>query len=291
MPSQVGDFLRSRRARVLPEQVGLARFDSRRRVSGLRREELAQLAGVSVDYYMRLEQGRATHVSDSVLDAVGRVLRLTTAEREHLANIARAATPTPEPSQGHGVVDVVVLRLIAMMWAVPALVLDRGMDVVACNPLADEVFAIGNQPPGRRNVARFAFLDEHVRRRVLNSDEIGAQAVAYLRLQLGRHPKDPYLLALTGDLAARSANFARIWADQEVRDGHPAVVVVDHPDVGRMTFTNLWLTLPETHDAVLVAYTVEQGSPSEERLALLRPGLAHRAGARGDADQTDLAAL
>jgi len=269
----VGDFLRSRRARLTPEQAGIAQFDENRRVVGLRREEMAQLASVSVDYYMRLEQGRARNVSESVLNAVSEALKLTPTERQHLANLARPTREVDEPAEDP--TQAPVRRLLEMMTGVPALVLGRSMQALAWNPLAHAVFGLEDIPVGHLNIARVAFSSLPLRQRLRNSAELDAQVVAYLRLQVGRHPHDSELLALIGELLNSSAEFARLWPVQDVRDGRPTVVNIAHPVVGDLELTNLWLTLPGNPDHILVAYTVAAGSVSQQRLDRLHQLLQH----------------
>jgi len=263
----LSDFLRACRGRVRPEQAGLRRDERQRRVPGLRREELAQLAGVSVDYYMRLEQGRTTNVSDSVLDAVSRVLGLTADEREHLKNLAHPVRTPSRPRER--AIDEALSRLLDMMSGIPSMLLGRSMDLLAWNTLAGAVFDLESATFAEHNIARAAFLKSEARTRYPNWDSVAAEAVAYLHLQSGRYPDDSNLIQLIDELSQKSDPFRALWADQVVRERTITTVWVQHAIVGRLEFTNVWLAPPAWPDLTLVAYTVQQGSLSEERLRIL----------------------
>lgn len=203
------EFLRSRRARVEPSDVGLPAGDRLRRVPGLRREEVAQLAGVSVDYYVRLEQGRDLNVSQAVLDAVARVLRLTDDEHAHLSDLAqpssrRRRTPAPRPQRVRPEV-----RALVNAFSTPAFVLGRRLDFLATNAMARALlFDVDAAPPRARNHARWVFLDPVARERYVNWEAIARDNVATLRMDAGRHPDDPELAALVGELVVASPEFA-----------------------------------------------------------------------------------
>lgn len=226
--SGIGDFLRSRRARIRPEEVGLPAH-GRRRVPGLRREEVAQLAGVSVDYYIRLEQGRGTSVSDAVLDAVARVLRLDETERDYLRSVARprakrtAARPAaPRVRRG-------VQLLLDGMERSPAFVLNQRMEVLAWNALGDALNGFSRMAPEERCVPRQVFLDPAGRELFPEWHAVAAQTVAHLRLSAGLHADDPALCALVGELSLKSEDFRRLWADHEVRECAYGVKTLRHP--------------------------------------------------------------
>ncbi|KOV98843.1 MULTISPECIES: helix-turn-helix transcriptional regulator [unclassified Streptomyces] len=264
--AEVGDFLRSRRARIRPEEVGLPAH-GRRRVPGLRREEVAQLAGVSVDYYIRLEQGRGTSVSDAVLDSVARVLRLDETEQAYLRTVARprrrrqpAGTPRVRPG--------VQLLLDAMAHG-PAFVLGRRMDVLAWNALGDAVNGFSRLAPEERNVARQVFLDPAGRELYPEWHAVAAQTAAHLRVSAGRYADDPELCALVGELSVRSEDFRRMWADHEVRECAYGVKKIRHPVAGLLTLPYETMTTPTDPEQTIVAYTPEPGSETAERLALL----------------------
>lgn len=259
----MGNFLRARRAQLTPEQVGLPSDAARRRVPGLRRSELAQLSGVSVDYYIRLEQGRANNVSDEVLGALARTLGLSYDEREHLSNLARQNPhpSRPEPPNLRG-----VLRdLLRMMDAVPAFVLDGRLDVLEFNPLADALFGFASRPAAERNVLRSAFLDDGAQARYPNLHDVAAGAVAFLRFSEGRESTAARDELIT-DLLARSPGFRAQWERQEVTQRTTTTVRVQHPVVGELELDNVWLCPPGIVDEVVVAYTAASGSASERRL-------------------------
>ncbi|MEV0903974.1 helix-turn-helix transcriptional regulator [Streptomyces hokutonensis] len=276
MDGDIGDFLRSRRARIQPEEVGLASY-GRRRVPGLRREEVAQLAGVSVDYYIRLEQGRGTGgpsrsktggVSDAVLDAIARVLRLDETEHAYLRTVARPhrgkkdRTPTPRVRPG-------VQALLDGMDRMPAFVLGPRMDVLAWNTLADALSGFSAMPVAVRNIPRHVFLDPASRDLYPDWAAVAAQAVANLRVTSGREGDDPELNALVGELSLRSEDFRRLWADHEVKECAYGVKRVRHPVAGLLTLPYETLAVPGESAQTLVVYTPEPGSETAERLALL----------------------
>ncbi|MDI2128250.1 helix-turn-helix transcriptional regulator [Yinghuangia seranimata] len=269
--AELGAFLRSRRARLKPEEAGLDTYGDRRRVPGLRREELARLAGVSVDYYVRFEQGRTDSVSDAVVDAVATALRLTDAERAHLHNLARAigrrpATPstaaqTPTPGQ---------LRLLAAMSDVPAYLVGRRTDILAWNPLYAELIGpLDTMPPERRNTAWLVFLDADVRARYVNWDVKARNVVAYLRRDLGRHPDDPAFTALIDELTDASPEFRKLWAEQQVADRTGGDYHMRHPAAGELHLSFESFTSTADPDTSLITYTAEPGSPTETALRRL----------------------
>jgi transcriptional regulator with XRE-family HTH domain len=209
---ELGGFLRSRRARVVPESVGLA-GGGRRRVRGLRREELAQLAGISVDYYIRLEQGRATQPSEEVLRALARVLGLDATEREHLRTLARARRGGPPSGQ----VSPLLRRMLDEMPGLPAFVTCHRLDVLAWNALGGALMGGLADPAARdRNQARFVFLDPAARRLMADWEERAAELAAMLRYASGRYPGDARLAELIDELAALSADFRRLWETGDV---------------------------------------------------------------------------
>ncbi|MFD3325005.1 helix-turn-helix transcriptional regulator [Streptomyces sp. NPDC058701] len=275
--AELGDFLRSRRGRIRPEDAGLRSFGGRRRVPGLRREELAQLAGVSVDYYTRFEQGRAGNISDTVLGAVACALRLDAAETAHLTRLVRTAGgrdgteapagPAPEEPQE---VRPGLRRLLESMPETPAVVVGRRTDILAWNPLfAILVKDFGALPPERRNKAWLLFLDPEVRGRFVNWERKARDLVAYLRFDLGRHPHDPRFAALIAELGERSPEFSRLWQEQEVRETTHGGYHLRHPLVGEFTLAYESLNLPDDPDQSLITYTAEAGSPSEAALRIL----------------------
>jgi transcriptional regulator with XRE-family HTH domain len=262
-------FLRSRRARIAPEAVGLPVGHSHRRVPGLRREELAMLAGVSVDYYVRLEQGRNTSVSASVLDAIARALQLDDHERAHLFDLAKpkagARRPAPRPQRVRPGVRVLLENLVT-----PAFVLGRRLDVLATNRMARALLCdFGALPPRERNHARWVFLDPAARELYVDWDAIARDNVAVLRMDAGRHPDDPELSALIGELTMKSPEFAGWWADHDVLRQTHGSKRYHHPVVGDLTVTYEALPLPDDPEQTLFVYSVEPGSASAQALALL----------------------
>ncbi|WP_063760786.1 helix-turn-helix transcriptional regulator [Streptomyces aureocirculatus] len=276
--TELAAFLRSRRARLGPEEAGVRPFGGRRRVPGLRREELAQLAGVSVDYYVRLEQGRTQNVSDSVLDAVARALRLDDAERAHLGHLTRAlrhpasTPPAPQP------VRAGVKVLLSALDEVPAYVVGRRLDILGSNRLARALFTdFDALPTERRNVAWLHFLDAGVRGLYPDAEawaETARDTVAALRMDLGRHPCDDRLCDLLGELSVRSEDFQLLWAEQLVREHSHGVERLRHPAAGGLVLRRETLRLPDAPDQALVMFAAEQGSPSRGALASLAGGVA-----------------
>ncbi|MFE0171349.1 helix-turn-helix transcriptional regulator [Streptomyces sp. NPDC059002] len=271
--TELAAFLRSRRARLRPEDLGVRPFGGRRRVPGLRREELADLAGVSVDYYVRLEQGRTHNVSDNVLDAVARALRLDEAERAHLGHLTRAvrhpasASPVPQP------VRTGVRVLLTALDEVPAYVLGRRLDILASNAQARALFTDFDALPSReRNAAWLHFLDPAVRGLYPDRqawEETARGIVAVLRMDLGRHSCDDRLCELLGELSVRSEDFRALWAEHHVGEHPYGTERLRHPAAGELTLRRETLRLPGESDQCLVTYAAEEGTPSRSALAAL----------------------
>lgn len=270
----LAEFLRSARARLSPREAGLGELvlGGRRRVSGLRREELAQLAGVSVDYYTRLEQGRSRSASPEILDALASALRLDDAERDHLHALARPVPvqrrSRPRPQRVHPA----TWRLLDTLESAyrPAFVLGRRLDVLAYNRLTERLGAdFMALPAAERNQARFVFLDPRARELYKNWTTVAAETAAMLRLDAGRHPDDPALSALVEDLSIHSEEFRRYWSDHKVGRWTTGTKVYRHPLVGDITVTYQALTPADDPDQMLFIYDTEPGSPSETSLHLL----------------------
>ncbi|CAM01156.1 transcriptional regulator with XRE-family HTH domain [Saccharopolyspora erythraea NRRL 2338] len=264
--TELSQFLRTRRARLSPADVGLPRY-GRRRVPGLRREELAQLAGVSVAYYTRLEQGHAQNVSGEVLGAICDALRLDQAERDHLRNLVRPVRKRRRSAQQR--VRPALQQLIDAMESTPAIVLGRRLDILGWNRLACAL--LGDFPamePGRRNLARQVFLEPAAREFYVDWTAKATEIVALLRLDAGRHPDDEALCALVEELSGRSEVFSRLWADRDVRDLGYGRKQLRHPVVGPLTLAYETMHLPDP-DQKVIAYHAEPGSPSSESLNLL----------------------
>ncbi len=280
----LGAFLTVRRAQLSPEDVGLPRYGERRRVPGLRREEVAQLAGVGMSYYTRLEQGQSRGASPQVLDAIARALGLDAAEHEHLR--ALAAPPRRQPARRRPAPERVTpetAQLLTALGDAPAIVLGRRSDVLAWNTAGHALYA-GHVPqdaprdPGTRpNMARMVFLDPHTRDLYCDWGTKARAVVGHLRLLVGRHPDDPLLAGLVGELAIRDADFAALWADHRVRDCDVAFHAMRHPLVGELTVAQQTLPVPLDADQRLVVATAGAGTPAADSLALLARAAPHPA--------------
>jgi len=289
--AEIRDFLTSRRARITPERAGLPVFGGHRRVAGLRREEVALLAGVSVDYYTRLERGNLSGVSDSVLEAVARALQLDEAERAHLFDLARAANTTPAtvrsrrrpaPHLRPG-----VQRLLEAMTMAPAYVRNGRLDILGANQLGRAVFAPIFDPAARTpNIARFIFLDPAAQDFYVEWERMAGDTVALLRAEAGRDPYDRALSDLVGELSTRSEVFRTWWAAHNVRLHRTGVKRLRHPVVGELTLAFESMDLTADTGLRLNAYTAEPGSASQEGLNLLASWAAtpHERSATGPAD-------
>lgn len=274
---EVRDFLVSRRARISPTQAGLP-LSARRRVAGLRREEVAVLAGVSTEWYVRLERGHISGVSEDVLGAVARALQLDDDERTYLfelARSARSANPTP-PRNREGTVPVQVQWMLDSMTTSAAFVRNGRADVVATNALARALLAplfesATVDKHGRPNLPRYIFLDPSAQEFFIDWEAAGSATTALLRVEAGREPGDRALRELVGELSTLSPAFRDQWADHDVLMRHSGVKRLRHPEVGPLDLTFQSLDLPLSRRAVhqLVVYTAEPGTASEDRLKLL----------------------
>ncbi|MCB5908327.1 helix-turn-helix domain-containing protein [Streptomyces pinistramenti] len=273
---EIGSFLKARRAALDPAGLGLPSGLNRRRVRGLRREEVAQLAAISVDYYTRIEQGRAHAISASVLDAIARALRLTGGEVTYLRNVAaldrRAADGpaggcAPAAGPGQTVRPEVRQLLDAMAGTVPATVIGRGLDILAWNSLGARVgFDLDGLAPGRRNSALLVFLDPAARALHPDWDRIAEETVGNLRAESGRHPEDPRICAVVGELLERSGDFRRVWEAQSVSECLRGTKRIVHPRVGELHVTFETFRLTTDDDQILVTYSAPRGSVTESRL-------------------------
>lgn len=263
-------FLRTRRARLKPEDVGLPDFGRHRRVPGLRREELAQLAGVSVAYYTRLEQGNGRNVSAEVLDSIARALRLTDAERAHLTHLAKPKRGRKKQAPRTQQTRLALRQLLDSMDTVPAYVVGRRSEILAWNRMAAALFGDwGRMPAQERNWARLVFLNPDYRELFVEWDRKASDMVAYLRMDAGCHPDDPQLSSLVGELSVKSEQFRRLWAAHDVKEKSHGVKRVRHPLVGELTLQwESFRPAGETEQS-LVTYFAEPGSPSAEALRLL----------------------
>jgi transcriptional regulator with XRE-family HTH domain len=280
--TELSEFLRSRRARLNPEDVGVTPHGGRRRVPGLRREELAQLAGVSVAYYTRLEQGRGQNVSASVLDAIADALRLGRAERDHLTHLARPAACRKRKAPARPQrVRPAVQQLIDAMDDVPAYVVGRRLDIIGWNRMACALLGdFAAVPAHQRNLAWQIFLDPATRELYVEWERKAADIVALLRLEAGCYPDDPRLTALVGELSMKDEDFRALWAAHDVRDKGFGVKQLHHPVVGPLTLSYETLVLPADPGQQLVTYHAEPDSPSAESLRLLASWTLDTAGSR-----------
>jgi transcriptional regulator with XRE-family HTH domain len=268
----VREFLASRRARLTPQQAGLPDFGGARRVAGLRRAEVALLAGVSPDYYTRLERGNLSGVSDSVLDAIARALRLDDAERSHLQDLARAANTTPRTRRrpARQQIRPGVQSLLDAMTDAPAFVRNGRLDILASNRLGRALYAPAFDTPDRPvNLARFCFLDPRAEDLYPFWDDAAGTTVALLRTEAGRDPYNKALSDLIGELATRSDDFRTRWAAHNVRLHHTGTKQFHHPTVGRLELGFEAMPLPADPGLTLTAYSARPGTPASDGLRLL----------------------
>lgn len=263
---ELGEFLRTQRARRTPDPAEI--WSGPRRVPGMRREEVAQLAKVSVDYYVRLEQGRIGTVSDEVLDAVADALRLTATERAHLNRLAARRKPGATPPHRTRV-DPGLQRLLDSWPVTPAHILDHRTNIIAVNDLCRNLFAaVGWDLSGQANAAKLIFLDPGAREFYVAWDEKAESMVNFLRLSAGRHPGDPELSTLVGELALGSAEFATLWAANRVADKGMGRVRLRHPEIGEIEVLFHGFPVPGDDDLTLVTFTPATAT-DEESLRLL----------------------
>ena len=283
--SDVTEFLSSRRARITPEQAGLPSYGTRR-VPGLRREEVASLAGVSVEYYKRLERGNLSGVSDLVLEGLANALALDDAEREHLFDLARAAgpvAPRPRRSRHRGIRPEVQRILDAL--GTPAVARAPYGDYVAANALGYALYApLFKSPEQPANSARFTFLDPAAQEFYPDWDRVASDLVAHLRSEAGGNSHDRALTDLVGELSTRSDVFRRLWAAHNVRFHRTGTKRLHHPVVGEMELSFEAMALVADPGLAVNVYTVEPGSRSAEALQLLASWTATPAAPLAPAD-------
>ncbi|WP_033225488.1 MULTISPECIES: helix-turn-helix transcriptional regulator [unclassified Streptomyces] len=270
---ELADFLRRARAQVDPSRAGLPPDGRVRRVPGLRREEVALLAGVSTDYYARLEQGRRITPSPAVVEALGRALGLDGAGRAHLRDLfGIGASPATGGGRPPGIQRVRpgLYQLIDALDGEPVLILGRRTDILAANRMARALFAdFDGMPRRERNYARWMFLDEDARALFADWEDQARTAVESLRLEVGRDPRDRATTALVAELREHSAEFDRWWEQHRVHQRTHGSKRLRHPLVGELTVEYETLTLPGDPDTTLFVYTAEAGSPSRRALDLL----------------------
>jgi transcriptional regulator with XRE-family HTH domain len=272
--NEIREFLTSRRARIAPEEAGLPAFGTNRRVKGLRREEVALLAGISAEYYVRLERGNMRGVSEEVLDGIARALQLDEAEQMHLFDLARAVNAAPSrrgrrrPTQER--VRPVVQRILDSLVGAPAFVRNERLDVLAANQLGEAFYApLFDDPLRPVNSARFVFLNPRATEFFLDWDTIANDAVGILRAEAGRDPYDKRLSDLVGELSTRSEEFRVRWAAHDVKLHRTGVKRFHHPVVGELTLDFESLDLPGDPGQKLLVYSAEPASPSHQALHLL----------------------
>lgn len=271
--TDIREFLSSRRARIAPEQAGLPAYGGKRRVKGLRREEVALLTGVSVDYYVRMERGSLAGASDGVLDALASALQLDEAERDHLFHLARRSGTPAGPRRRRPVLTVrsTLQQVLDAISDAPAWILNGRCDVLAVNQLARALYSPLLADPRRpANAARFVYLaPEAARDFFVDYDQIANDMDAKLRMEAGRNPHDAELIALVGELSTRSELFRKRWASQDVRLRGSGRKRVHHPTVGQLDLDVESLELPAEPGLHLNVYTAPAGTPTAEKLGLL----------------------
>lgn len=272
--TELGEFLRSRRDRITPEAAGINSY-GRRRVPGLRREELAQLAGVSVTYLTRLEQGQSQNASDAIIDALARALQLDSDERAHLYALAHPAPKEHMRESAPEIAKAGAERLMHAMGDVPAVLLGRFNDLLAWNRAGHLLLAghLDGEAPSRvadrPNQLKLLFLDEHTRDLYVDWEEEAALAVSSMRYVAAQFAHDQTLAALVGELSMNSPEFARLWAGHDVRLCTSGTKRLRHLEVGEMELGYEVLHLPEGNGQRILTHTAEPGSTSSAALRLL----------------------
>ena len=288
--TEIREFLTSRRARITPDQAGLPAYGGNRRVTGLRREEVAMLSGVSVDYYVRMERGDLSGASDGVLDGMANALQLDEAERDHLFALARAAGPASRRSRPAATtVRPAIQQVLDAMTDAPAWVRNQRHDIIAMNPLAAALYSPVLESPvagasGRRpaNTTRFVYLDPAARDFFVDFHKIVKDSAAMLRLEAGRHPHDRDLIALVGELSTQSELFRQQWASLDVTFHRSGTKRLHHPAVGRLDLDFEAMELPSEPELRLNVYTAAAETPTSDGLTLLASWAATRRGTTND---------
>ena len=285
---EVRQFLTTRRAKVTPEQAGLPRYGGRRRVAGLRRDEVAQLAGISIEYYTRLERGNIRGASDEVLDGLARALHLDEVERAHLLDLARMASASPAARRRPGPQRVrpSVRRLLDSMTGTAAFVRNGRLDILAANQLGYALYKpvfdspASGDPRRPANLARFIFLDDQSAQFYRDRDGIAHAAVGSLRAEAGRAPYDRALTTLVGELSMRSQEFRERWAAHDVEYYRSGIQPFHHPVAGNLDLEYDALEIPADPGQTIIAYSAEPGSPARDALDILASWAAthHQAG-------------
>ena len=276
--AQVRDFLISRRERIRPEQAGLPAYGGNRRVKGLRREEVALLAGVSIDYYVRMERGQLAGASEAVLDGVANALQLDEAEREHLYALARAAGPATTRRRRPAATSVrpIIQQVLDAITEAPAWVRNARHDILAMNSLGRALYgpvlesAVAGATSKRpANTTRYMFLDPTAREFFVDSERMAADAAAMLRLEASKNPHDSELHKLVGELSTQSEEFRKYWASQNVKFHRSGRKRLRHPVVGVLDLNFEAMEMPSDPDLRLNIYTADPNTPSADALKLL----------------------
>ncbi len=270
--AQVREFLRSRRERITPEQAGLPAYGGQRRVKGLRREEVALLAGVSIDYYVRMERGNLAGASDAVLDGISRALALDEAERAHLIDLARAAQPVPPRQRRPKITGLPpsIQPILDAIGTAPAWVRNARHDMLAANDMARALYAPVLADPRRpANNARFIYLDPAAHDFYPDWERAADDIAAMLRSEAGRNPHDKQLIELIGELSTRSEDFRCRWAAHNVRFHRTGRKTLHHPVVGRLELNFEAMEFPSYPGLTLLVYTAPIGTPTADALELL----------------------
>ncbi|HET9873928.1 MAG TPA: helix-turn-helix transcriptional regulator [Propionibacteriaceae bacterium] len=268
--TDIRDFLTTRRAKLTPDQAGLPVYGANRRVTGLRREEVALLAGVSVEYYTKLERGNVGTVSDGVLDGVAHALQLDDAERDHLRRLVQtvATRRPPRRTPSRRRVRPTIQRMLDLM-PMPAYLRNGRFDILAVNDLGRALYSPVYESADQPNTARFVFLDAAAPEFFVDFDKVQDDAVAYLRAEAGRDPYDKDLQDLIGELSTRSETFRARWAAHDVRYHRTGIKRLHHPLVGDLALDFEAFDLPGDEGQRLNVYTASPGSRAEEALAVL----------------------
>jgi transcriptional regulator with XRE-family HTH domain len=281
--AEIREFLTSRRARITPEAAGLPAYGGNRRVSGLRREEVALLTGVSVDYYVRLERGNLAGASESVLDALARTLHLDGAEREYLFDLARNAANAGPLRSGRekppAQVRPAIRQVLDAMADAPAWVRNGRHDILAANRMGRALYSpVFDDPRRPVNTTRFTYLNPAAREFWRDYDQIADDAAAMLRLEAGRNPHDEGLIRLVGELSTQSELFRQRWASRDVKYHRSGRKRLHHPVVGDLDLDYESMELPSEPGLVMNVYTAPPGSPTADALALLASWAASQEG-------------
>jgi len=270
--SEIRDFLTSRRGRITPEQAGVPTFNGVRRVPGLRREEVAHAAGISVDYYNRLERGKTTTASPEILNAIARTLQLDQTEHDHLFDLFTTARRPPARSARRPQQPTVrpTLQRVIDGLDMPAFVENARLDILAANPLGRALYASPDQElTVPFNVGRFLFLDPRAAELYPDWELMARNQVALLRTETGRDPTHPDLIKLIGELSTQSERFRTLWAAHDVRKYREGLKRFHHPIAGDLEFTGESLDVSNTPGLFVLAYTVEPQSATAEAMAWL----------------------